>query len=137
MRPGLANGRADCVSLMAAQVIDDDDIAGLQDGNQCLFDIGTELDPVDRAVEQDRGVDPVMTQRGQEGECAPFAAGSLSDEALASLRPAARAGHVGLGPSLVDKDQTTWIKTVLMALPAITPTRHVRPVLLGGVQRFF
>jgi len=47
------------------------------------------------------------------------------------------AGHVGLGPGLVDEDQTGRIELALMALPALPLARDVGPVLLGRVQAFF
>jgi hypothetical protein len=47
------------------------------------------------------------------------------------------ARHVGLGPSLVDEDETGRIKFALMAPPAIAFSGDVGPILLAGVQRFF
>jgi hypothetical protein len=44
-----------------------------------------------------------------------------------------QAGHVGLGPSLVDEDKPRRIELGLMALPAFTPPCDVGPVLLRGV----
>jgi hypothetical protein len=47
------------------------------------------------------------------------------------------AGHVGLGPGLVDEDQACRIDAALMAAPALALGGDVRPMLLGGVQAFF
>jgi hypothetical protein len=44
------------------------------------------------------------------------------------------AGHVGLDPGLVDKDQTLWVNLVLVLFPLLAPTRDVGPVLLAGAQ---
>ena len=59
-------------------------------------------------------------------------------EQLAPARgPAAQACHVGLGPGLIDEDQSGWIKPVLMRYPAQASSRHVGTILLGGEQSFF
>ena len=136
-RTSFADRGADSMALVAAQIIDDHDVAGLQRGHQRLFDIGQELDRVNRSVEQHGRVDAVITQRRQEGERAPFAEGSLGDEAFASGRPTPRSRHVGLRPSLVDEDQASWIEPALIALPAIPFAGYVRSVLFGGVEAFF
>jgi hypothetical protein len=47
------------------------------------------------------------------------------------------AGHVRLGPGLVDEDQACGIDAALMAAPALALGGDVGPMLLGGVQTFF
>jgi hypothetical protein len=47
------------------------------------------------------------------------------------------AGHVGLGPSLIDKDQTLGINSPLIASPAGALASDVGALLLGGAQCFF
>jgi hypothetical protein len=47
------------------------------------------------------------------------------------------AGHVGLGPGLIDEDQAGRVDAVLMAAPPLALGGDVRPMLLGGVQAFF
>ena len=61
----------------------------------------------------------------------------LVDQPPASGAAAVGAGHVGLGPGLVDEHQTAWIKPGLMASPALALARHVQAVLLDGEQAFF
>jgi len=46
------------------------------------------------------------------------------------------AGHVRLGPSLVDEQQADRIDAALMATPPFALGRDVGPMLLGGVQAF-
>ena len=76
-------------------------------------------------------------KRGEEGQRAPVAVRHLGDQPLAARRAAVGAGHVGLGPGLVDEDQAGGIKPPLILLPLRAPARHVRPILLAGVQAFF
>jgi hypothetical protein len=47
------------------------------------------------------------------------------------------AGHVGLGPSLVDEYETGGIKPALVLLPLFTPPGDVGPVLFACVKCFF
>jgi hypothetical protein len=61
----------------------------------------------------------------------------LGDQTLAALTAAVLAGHVGLGPGLVDEDQAARIKAPLVLLPSGAPAGDVGAVLLGGEQAFF
>jgi hypothetical protein len=56
---------------------------------------------------------------------------------IATPATAVQARHIGLGPSLVDEDQAPGINSPLILLPLRPPARHVRAILLGGVQAFF
>jgi hypothetical protein len=47
------------------------------------------------------------------------------------------AGHVGLGPGLIEEDQTLGINASLVASPAGALASDVGPLLLGGAQGFF
>jgi hypothetical protein len=53
---------------MAAEIVEVDNVAGLEGGDQALLDVGAELPAVDRAIEEVGRLDPVMTQGGGEGE---------------------------------------------------------------------
>ena len=47
------------------------------------------------------------------------------------------AGHVRLGPGLIEEDEAARIKSTLRVLPLSPPVRDVRPLLLGGREAFF
>jgi hypothetical protein len=47
------------------------------------------------------------------------------------------ARHVGLGPGLVDENETFWVEARLDFLPQCAAPRDVRSILLGCEQRFF
>src|SRR5262245_39119815 len=117
---------------MAAEVVDDDDVARLEGRQQALLDIGKEGLSVDRPVDDAGSVDTVAAKRGQECEGAPSALGYLGQQLLPARRPAAPPRHIGLGPRLVDEDQPAWIEPVLISLPVFTPSGDVGAVLLGG-----
>jgi len=58
-------------------------------------------------------------------------------ETLAFESAAMGAGHIRLGPSLIDKDEPFGIELALMALPTLALTSNVGSILFAGVQRFF
>jgi hypothetical protein len=122
---------------MAAEIIDDDDVAGLQRGNEYLLDIGKEALAVNGTIDHARRVEPVAAQSRQECQRSPLAERRLGQEPLASRASSVCARHVGFGPGLVDEDQPRRIELSLMLLPALTPPFNVRAILLRGVQAFF
>jgi len=46
------------------------------------------------------------------------------------------AGHIGLGPGLVDEDEACGIKSVLVFTPLCSPPRDCGAILLAGEQTF-
>ena len=130
---GVSNGFA----FVTAEVVEDNDVAGFERRDEKLLHIGGETDGVDGAIENHRGVDPVMAERGKKGQGLPMAVRHLRIEPLPAPAPAMGACHVGLGPGLVDKHQALGIDLPLVALPTLAPPRNVRPVLLAGKHAFF
>ena len=123
--------------LVAAEIVHDDDVAGLEGRNELLLDIGAEAFAVDRAVEDARSGEPVAAQGAEEGQRPPVAVRGEGAQALALRPPAAQRGHVGLDPGLVDEDQPPRIEAGLPGSPASPPARDVGAGLLKGEQRFF
>ena len=134
---GGANSPAHGLALVAAEIVDDDDVARFEDWNENLLDIGQEAFAVNRPVDDTRGIDPVMAQGRQEGQRSPVALRNLGQELASTRRPTAQARHVGLGPGLVDKDKARGIKPPLVLSPLCPPPGDVRTILLAGVQAFF
>lgn len=130
-------GRPHGRTLVAAQVVHNDDIAWGERRQQTLFDIGQEARPVDRAIEDTRSGHTVVAQRRHEGQRLPVPVGAGRAQPLAPAAAAMAAGHVGLGPRLVQEDEPAGVKLALRALPLLAALRDVRPLLLGGHQTFF
>ena len=70
---GGADGFANGLALMAAKIIEDDNVAWFERRNQELFNVGEEASAVDRAVDDRGRIDPVMAKRGKEGQRLPMA----------------------------------------------------------------
>src|ERR1700758_889675 len=92
---------------MAAEIVQDDDIARLERGNELLFDIGEKAFAVDRAVEDAGGHELVTAQRAEEGQRPPVAMRCKATQPVAFATPSAKRRHVGLDPSLIDEHQTS------------------------------
>lgn len=71
----------------ASTHIHDDDVAGLQNCDELLLDIGAETLAVDRAVEDARCREPIPAQRAEEGQRAPVAMWSQAAQPLAFRPP--------------------------------------------------
>lgn len=67
VRTGVADGLSDSLALVAAQIVEDNDIAGFQRWYQRLLNPGAEAFAVDRPVEQKGRVHTVAAQGGKEG----------------------------------------------------------------------
>jgi len=122
---------------VAAQVVHDDHVAGLQGRHEDLLDISAKADAVDWAVDDARRREPVTAQRRQKGQSLPLSERRFGKKAFAFGAAAMRARHVGLGPRLIEEDETRRIELSLMSLPAFTPPGDVRTILFGCVQAFF
>ena len=117
---------------MAAQIVHDDDIARGERRQQALFDIGQKAGAIQRAIEDTRSSHAVVAQRRHEGQRLPVAVRAGRPQPLAPGAAAMAAGHVGLGPGLVQEDEPAGIKLALRALPLPAAPRDVRPLLFGG-----
>ena len=132
-----ADSSAGGLSFVASQIVEDDDVAGLERRNQVLLDPGRESAAIDRSIEHQRCDDPIAAQTRQKGQRLPVAERHLAHQGLTARRPAGQPGHVGLDPGLIDEHQPTGVKAVLMRLPAASQPGYPRPILLGRHQRFF
>ena len=122
---------------MALQIVEDNDIAGAQLGNEELLDPGAELLAVDRPVEGARRNQTVLPQRAEEGRRLPMAPRNRRDQALAARASAVEPGHFGRCAGFIDKDQIVWSPLGLLRPPLLARFRYVDAVLLGGALRLF
>ena len=137
VRAGFADGGADALALVAAEVVDNHDIAGLERGNEKRFHVEEEALAIDRPVDEPGSIDAIVAERGKERHRVPMPVRSLRFQSLSSRAPAAQGRHVGLRPGLVDEDEPGRINAALIACPPSAPSSHVGTILLFGQKRFF
>ena len=136
-RTDVADRPSHGLPLVGPQIVEDDDVARLEGRDEELLDVGVKAFAVDGLVEQAGRFDAVAAQRGEEGRGFPVAVRNLVDEPLALGRPTAQAGHVGLGPGLVDKDQTPGIDEALIGAPSFAVAAYVRTILFARDEGLF
>jgi len=137
----LGAGRADeptnGFTLVATEIVHDHDVSRTKRRDQNLFDIGLKALAVDRAVNQPRRVDPVMAQRSQKCRRLPVTVRDLGFKPHAERCPSSQRRHVGLGPGLVNEDQTLRRDLVLILDPLCPPPGDVGTVAFASHHGFF
>ena len=137
LAPADRTARRTVLSLMRAEIVEDDDVARPQGRYQHLLDIEPEALAVDRPVDEPGRVDAIVAQRREERHGLPAAVRDLGRQPLAARRPAPERRHIGLRPGFVDEDEAARIDPALMGGPPRAPSRHVGAIPLAGDQRLF
>ena len=95
--------------FVAAEIIHDDDVAGFEEWNELLFDIGAEAFAVDWAVKARRR-ELVAAQGAEESQRPPVAAWYSAPHPITLGSPPAQRRHAGLDQGLIDEHQTPRIE---------------------------
>ena len=132
-----ADSPADRAPFVGAEIVHNNNIAGLQCRHQHLLDIGAEALAIDRPVDDAGRGDAVMPKCRKEGHRAPMAVRDLSPEREPTSPPAVGTGHVGLCPRFINEDETGRIDFKLVPLPPGAAAGDVRAILLGREHGFF
>ena len=134
---GLFDGLADALDFVGGEIVHDDDVPLRQRWGQLLADVGEKEFAVERPVDHQRSHDPASAETCEEGGRLPMAVRDFGEQPLTARGAAAQSRHLGRRPRLVEKDQPLDRQAALRQ-PMPQPTlRHVRPILLGGVNDFF
>jgi hypothetical protein len=128
---------AHSVAFVAAKVVHDDDVAWSETWEKDLLNIGLEQVAIDRTIEYARCGDSIAAQGSQEGHGFPVPLRHIGLQPFAFPAPAADRRHVGLGPGLIDEDQSRGGNQGLIFLPPIASSGDVRPLPFAGVICFF
>ena len=112
---------------------------GLRGRDEELLDIGAEAFAVDRAVERAGRIGGVDLRRAARSVAVfHLPCGTLSTRRSPFGSPAAKPGHVGLGPRLVDEGQTPGIPMrALIGSPAPRMPAYVGTILLARDEGLF
>ena len=87
LAPAARMARRMGLATVAAEIVDDDDVAWLEGGDEDLLDIGQEALAVDRSVEQPWRIDAVMAESGDEGQRLPAAVRDARLQPLSRMVP--------------------------------------------------
>jgi len=137
VRTGIADGPTHGNAFVATQIVEHDDVARPQGRHEELCHPCQEQAAVDGTVEHTGCNKPVGPQCGQERHGRPARVRHRGDQTLSAQGSTVGAGHICLGPGLVDEDQARRVNAVLVALPPLALAGDVGAVLLGGAQSFF
>ena len=135
--PRSLNGPPHSRARVAAESVQDDDIAGRERREQAVFHIGQEAGAVERAVEDTGGGNTVVAEGGHERQGLPVARQPRGAQARALRAATVAAGPSRLGPRLINKHKVGGIKAALQTLPTRPAPRDGGPLLLGGRSAFF
>ena len=119
------------------QVVEDDDIAGLEHGHQHLLDIRAETGGVDRPVEDRWRREAAGGERRDDRVRLPVAARGMITQPNAAQTAPVAAQQVGRDAALIDEQILMRVVHRLGAAPAAPLSDDVGPSLFVGVYGFF
>lgn len=131
--------RRGLVALVGGQVVEDDDGAGLELGDEDLLDVGVKGVAIHRTRDHPRCDDPFAGQARNQGLVSPSPKRGAPLEALAFRAPAMGPGHVCVGAGFVQEDQSLGIgpHDDLSFTPFAPGLAHRGLALFLGDQPFF
>lgn len=122
---------------MGGEVVEDDDVSLFEFGAKSCLEIGGEDVGIDSSFNQEGSGDFIMPQGGDKGGGVPVAVRHFAQATLVMQRPSIVTSHFGVESGLIDEDQMFHVPEGLLTLPVNAGCGNVRPILLGGVRRFF
>ncbi len=88
-------------------------------------------------IEDHRRGHAFQTQRADEGRGFPMTVRHGCPAAFSARRTPIEPGHLGRRPCFIDEHQPLRLKIDLGVEPGLPPAKDIRPLLFGGVHRFF
>jgi hypothetical protein len=134
---GSADGAANRLAFVAAQIVEDDNIAGPKSWPEKLLDVSHEADRIDRTIEDAGRVNAIAAQGGEEGHGFPVPVRDARRKSPFAQSPAPDRGHVGFRPCLVDEDKALGVEASLIFLPPCPEAGDVKTLLLAWQNAFF
>ena len=123
--------------LVHREVIEHDDLARPQRGDEHLLDVREKGGIVDRSVKHGWRREAVDAERGDDRLRLPVPARRVIAEAQAARAAAIATQQIGRDPRFVDEDVAARIVQRQGVLPSSPRRRDVRSPLFVGVYRFF
>ena len=123
--------------LVAAKIVHDDDVAGLQNWREDLVHIGLKRLAIDRTIKDERRDHAAQPQTRNKCRGFPMSMGDAGPQALAFGSAAACAGHIGRAPGFVDEDEAGRIEIELAFKPCLAPLQDIGTAVFAGVRSLF
>jgi hypothetical protein len=133
----LLDGHSDLRLLVGGEVVENDDVASPQGGDQHLLDIGAERVVIDRAIEHGRGTQLGRAEGGDDRVGLPVAAGRVIGDARALEAAGVAAQKIRGDAGLVHEDILRRIMERQCVGPAAPGRRDIRSPLFVRVDAFF
>ena len=124
-------------SLVAREIVHDDDVAWRERGNKALLHPILEQGGVDRPVENLRRGQAGKADAGDERDRLVMAMRNGGAQPSSAPATSAFARQIGGSPSLVDEDEFQRIEVGLPGEPVPALLQNVRALLLLGVRGLF
>ena len=134
---GLFNRDADIRLFVRGQVIEHDDIAWAQCGDEDLLDVGAEGVGIDGPIEHGRRGQLGGTKRGDDRMRLPVAARRVIADARAAKAPRVTTDQISGDARLINEDVLSPIVEWQRVMPAAPGRGDVRATLFVGVYGFF
>ena len=136
-RAGRFNGGPPAGDRVGGEIIGDDDVAGLQRGDEDLFDVGEEAGPVHRAIPDPGGGEPRHPQRRDEGAALPPPLGRVIGDPLAARAAPIAAEQIGGDPAFIEKNKVGRVEGRSGCRPLRAGGHDVGAIVFGRAHRFF
>ena len=134
---GSPDGPANPLALVAAQIVEDDNVTWPKSWNEKLLDVSHEADRIDRTVEDAGSINAIAAQGGEKCHGFPVPVGDARRPPPPAQSPASDRCHVGFRPGLVDEDEALGVEPSLILLPPRPEAGDVRTLLLAWQHAFF
>lgn len=138
--PALLQDRLRLFALVAGEIVENDNVAGLQGWAELGLDIGLKDRAVHRLVDDPGRGQAVAAQAGDEGLRSPVAEGRFGFQASADTSAPAKTGHLGGGAGLVKEDEPVGFLTqarLARCRPFMPGFVHIGTLDFGGQESFF
>jgi len=124
-------------AFVTGQIIEDDDVAWRQFGDEELPDILNEDRPGYGTVDDKRCNKSLRRKSRNKGGRLPMSVRRIAFDPLAPRRSSIAAHHVGGSAGLIDEEQPPAREHILPLTPLLTRQSHVCSELFAGVHGFF
>ena len=127
-------------TFVSGKIVQNDDIAGLEEWSELGLDIGVKSHPVDWPIDNPGCHKARALQASDQGLGAPAAKGCLAVQARPFAATSSCAGHFRVGAGLVNEHQTLTVLShdrLAARLPFGPCLDQIRPVLFACPKCFF